>query len=364
MSIVKKIFLYLFVIVYGFAFAEYFIRIFEPQALIPRYIEASNYGIRANVPNAVYQHVTPEVDVRMTINSVGMRDNREFSLSKPEELCRVGIFGDSFFMSYEVSLEDSFAKALESELKSAGRNCEVLNFAVSGFGTAESIIQFENFAVNYDLDYAVLEWHHTDVADNFRSGLYRVNNGDVIRHAEQYLPGVATRERLMQYGFYRWMIQYSHLYTAGREKLATIVKGMLVDIKKTSKSLFSSSTPVQTPKAESVVNTKAKPAPLDLLLVNKFDKVAAEYGVKTVLLDVPARTFDGEIESSFDHLDGRERVMPLVCSPYQDLVKLNKQDVKLFFEQGHKHFTPVGYAALAKSASGCIVEGRSNYPDN
>lgn len=368
MNFIKKLGLVVFVVVYSVVFAEHFLRIFKPQALIPRYIQASDFGIRANVPGAVYRHVTPEIDVEMAINSVGMRDDIEYAIEKPAGLCRVGIFGDSFFMSYEVSLQNSFAKVLEALLNQSGRRCEVLNFAVSGFGTAESILQLENFATNYNLDYAVLEWHHTDVADNFRSGLFRIdrNSEKLVPTTREYLPGVATREALMKYGVYRWLIQYSHLYTAGREKLATVVKGMIIDIKKTSTSLFAKEQqePKKSKAAETEVTTAKPSYSLDSLLIDRFNTLASAQGITTILLDVPARTYDGDIESSFDHLRGDVAADIIVCSPYDKLTLLNRENVKLYFEQGHKHFTPVGYRALAEAATECMLSERANYKLN
>lgn len=355
-----KALIFAFIPVYALIFAEHFLRIFDPQALIPRYIMGADYGIRANIPNAIYYHITPEIDVEMKINSQGLRAERDYALPKPEGLCRVGIFGDSFFMSYEVSFENSFGNQLELLLNKNGQNCEVLNFAVSGFGTAESIIQFEKVAKEFDLDYAVLEWHHTDVADNIRSGLFRIENEQIVRHSSTYLPGVKTREKLMEYALYRWMIQNSHLYTAGREKLAVFAKSVLVDIKT---KLGATRLPEQP--SDNTAREKADPSrqefSLDSLLIDNFNEIVSETGVTPILLDVPARTFNGEIESSYEHLSGRLRSEIIICSPYSDLVKLNAENTKLYFEQGHKHFTPVGYRTLADAAKHCILSKTSNY---
>lgn len=344
----------IFVTIYSLIFAELFVRIFDPQPLIPRYIMDSGFGIRGNIPNASYRHVTEEVDVEMRINSVGMRDDRNVSAQKEHDKCRVGIFGDSFFMSYEVSIEDSFAYRLEKMLSEAGHECEVLNFAVSGFGTAESIIQYENFARNYELNYAVLEWHHTDVDDNVRSALYKIEGDQVLRAADEFLPGVATRQKLMSFAVYRWLIQYSHLYASVREKLALFVKALVVDI---NTVLTSSDELVVSQDLKNQAKPKEEPHyTLHSLLVSKFISRAARDDVKTIVLDVPSKLFDGSLKSSFDYLKGNFSVQPNFCSPLSYLTELNERGTKIFFEKGHKHFTPKGYNALSQSASDCLIE--------
>ena len=116
----KKIVLALLLYAYSLFFGEWFLRLLNPQALLPRYIQAGDHGIRENIPNAEYRHWTPEIEVLMQTNRHGMRDYRDYTVKKPKGVCRVAIFGDSFFMGYEASFEDSFAGRLENDLKVGG----------------------------------------------------------------------------------------------------------------------------------------------------------------------------------------------------------------------------------------------------
>ena len=77
-------------------------------------------GVRMNVPDAQYWQTTPEVQVQVRINAQGIRSDREYSYQKLENRCRILLFGDSFFMGYEVDLKDSLAYLLEQRLNVEG----------------------------------------------------------------------------------------------------------------------------------------------------------------------------------------------------------------------------------------------------
>jgi len=354
MSTAKKAFIYIAVIIYCFVFAEYFIRVFKPQALIPRYVTGSDYGIRVNIPNSSYRHWTPEINVQMEINSAGMRSNREYDKQKTNGVCRIGIFGDSFFMSYEVSYEDSLANQIEKYIDAnSPYRCEVLNFAVSGFGTAESLLQYKHFAREYNLDIAILEWHFTDVQDNLRSSLFAVENGELVRRNQEYLPAISIRDKLISYRAYRWAIEYSHLYSAVRSVAATKVKDLLLFVRTLRSAKTSEGERIEnqsTTVAKSSQEGQQTKTSLDGRLIDAFIAEAALDGVTTLLLDVPSRTFDGDIKSSLTDLVWQPREDITVISPVKPLEKLNEQGVLLYFEQGHRHLTPslLGDRAMIK----------------
>lgn len=67
---------------------------------------------------------------QQTINSSGMCSAREYALEKPEEVLRIAAFGESNTEAADVTTEESWPTILERRI----RNCEVLNFAVGGYG--------------------------------------------------------------------------------------------------------------------------------------------------------------------------------------------------------------------------------------
>jgi len=126
-------------VVYTLLFAEGYLRVFDPQPLMPRYITGTAWGVRGNIPRARYWHHTPEVDVEYRINAQGLRADQDYPFAKPAGTCRVGIFGDSFLFGLEVDIRDGFADRLEKRLAQRGMRVQVLNFSVGGFGTAEML---------------------------------------------------------------------------------------------------------------------------------------------------------------------------------------------------------------------------------
>lgn len=339
---------------YAVAFLELFVRIFVPQAILPRYITKSDYGIRVNIPNASYWHFTPEVKVAMQTNSAGMRDHREYPLDKTPGTCRVILLGDSFFMGYEAIYEDSFAFQLETSLNNQGAPCEILNFSVSGFGTAESLIQLQETGIKYQPDFVVLEWHHTDPDDNRRSNLFRVKNDELSRYAAEFLPGVATQDKLMTFWVYRWVSQYSHLYSAVRESIATSVKKLIVDLQKLRK-MEEKTISVNSGHATSPQNART----LDGLLVDEVTKLTNSIGAKLILADVPDQIANGDIRSSFRLLPQDITAPVEKVSPTKQLETLRDEGVLVFRQKGQKHLTPIGYKVLADAVAEPIVRALS-----
>lgn len=208
------------VAIYTLIFAELFIRLVHPQPRMPRYITGTSWGVRGNIPNASYRHKTAEIDVGFHINAQGMRADRDYPRGKPEGVCRIALFGDSFFMGYELDLKDTLAARLEQALNAQGKAVEVLNFAVSGFGTAESLQTYESYANGFSPDIVLLEWDRSDFDDNIRSNLFRLEDGQLVRANEAYLPSVATQDFLMRSAAYRWVADHSEFYNMLREHMS------------------------------------------------------------------------------------------------------------------------------------------------
>lgn len=101
---------------------------------------------------------TDEGRAYVKINSMGMRD-REHAKGKPEGTFRVAVLGDSFAEARQVSREKTFWSLMERELQecsSNGKAIEVLNFGVSGFGTAQQLIQLRRRVWDYHPDLVLL----------------------------------------------------------------------------------------------------------------------------------------------------------------------------------------------------------------
>ena len=73
------------------------------------------------------------------------------------------LFGDSYLVGFEVAYEDSFAYLLQQRLDAAGRHCEVINLAVSGFGTAEMLIALKEDGLRYRPDVVIFSSNASDL---------------------------------------------------------------------------------------------------------------------------------------------------------------------------------------------------------
>ncbi|HEX8149428.1 MAG TPA: SGNH/GDSL hydrolase family protein [Pyrinomonadaceae bacterium] len=107
------------------------------------------------------------------INSDGLRD-REHAKSKPADTLRVAVVGDSYAEAFQVEREKAFWSVLEAGLREcpalSGRAVEVINFGVSGYGTAQELLTLREKVWDYSPDVVLLAvTTNNDVLDNSRA---------------------------------------------------------------------------------------------------------------------------------------------------------------------------------------------------
>lgn len=103
------------------------------------------------------------------INSDGLRD-REHPRGKPPGTLRVAVLGDSYIQAMNVPFADTFTTRLEGELQQCvvGKAPEVLNFGVSGYGTAQELLTFREHATAYQPDIVLTAvYFGNDLTDNY-----------------------------------------------------------------------------------------------------------------------------------------------------------------------------------------------------
>lgn len=111
-----------------------------------------------------------EGDANFRINSQGLRD-AEHAIVKPPGVVRIAVLGDSFAEALQVPVRDTFWAVLERRLAGCpaldGRRVEALNFGVSGYSTAQSLIALRRKVWRYDPDIVLLAFFAgNDVTDN------------------------------------------------------------------------------------------------------------------------------------------------------------------------------------------------------
>src|SRR5262249_25460681 len=148
-------------------FSEIFVRTFLPQRL--GLWNETRDGMSIHRPNRSVTYLNHEVH----INSWGMRD-REHSLQKAQGTFRILVLGDSFMEALQTPFEESFPKLLEDRLRDSGvQKVEVINAAVSGWGTEDELAYFVRYGKRFQPDLVLVAMTlHNDVSDNLRCRFY------------------------------------------------------------------------------------------------------------------------------------------------------------------------------------------------
>jgi hypothetical protein len=108
----------------------------------------------------------------VSINSDGLRD-RERPVAKPAGTYRIVVLGDSYTEALQVDVDKAFWRLLEQRLQACafrpGKTIDVVNFGVSGFGTAQELRMLQTRGPRYEPDLVLLAFFPgNDVRNNSR----------------------------------------------------------------------------------------------------------------------------------------------------------------------------------------------------
>src|SRR5215207_5933593 len=162
------------------------------------------------------------------INSDGLRD-REHAKQKPAGTLRIAVVGDSYAEAFQVEREQAFWSVSERRLREcpalAGREVEVINFGVSGYGTAQELLTLREKVWSYSPDVVLLTvTTNNDVLDNSRALKltdeipYFVINGEQLALDDSFRRTAAFRLRnsaLNRLG--RWLREHLRFVQAVHE---------------------------------------------------------------------------------------------------------------------------------------------------
>jgi len=333
---------------YALVFGEIFVRVLAPQSFVPRDIAPAPYGVRMNRPGAIYEQHTPEMRGVVTINRNGLRSNRDFEYDKAPGIRRIAVFGDSYLLGYEASYEDMATTQLERALTSAKCPVEVLNFAVSGFGTAEMLRTLEKNGLRYQPDVVVFQWHHTDPDDNRRANLYALKDGALIETGETYLPAMGARRTVEANPLLRLLAGHSHLFTIVRERASRFIRRAMAG------HVFSR-------KTTAGAQEERAAGPLDLAILTRAEAVSRKAGADFFVADIPGAQARTRFRSSFRLLPADVAARPTYISPIGAFESAADPAEKLYWEKGHRHLTPRGNALLAGAIAERLLSTPSSY---
>ena len=113
-----------------------------------------------------------EGEAYIRINSAGLRD-REHDIAKPPNTLRIAILGDSYAEAFQVPMVQAFWSVPERTLAGCqvpnSQDVEVINFGVSGYGTAPALQTLRHKVWPYQPDIVVLAFvTGNDVRNNSR----------------------------------------------------------------------------------------------------------------------------------------------------------------------------------------------------
>jgi hypothetical protein len=166
----KKLLLMLFGLLFGLGMSEIFLRVIGYS--YPLFYTTDSYRGFALQPG-VEGHYQREGESYVRINSDGLRD-REHAKPKPADTVRIAVLGDSFSEAMHVPMDQTFWSLLERKLQECnafpGKQVEVINFGVSGYGTAQELITLRQKVWDYSPDLVVLAFTtYNDIYDNSRA---------------------------------------------------------------------------------------------------------------------------------------------------------------------------------------------------
>jgi hypothetical protein len=166
-----------------------------------------------------------DFSVEVQTNPLGFRDIAR-EISKPPEVARVALLGDSFIEAVQVPFTKTAAQLLERRLNTSLdrgpehlKRWEVLNFGISNYGVGQYLLTWEQYARRYHPDYVaifVAKFHMERTINKYEYGAFTataneklwirptfsIENGSLIREpAKDYNRFVETQEDLIKIEF-------------------------------------------------------------------------------------------------------------------------------------------------------------------
>jgi hypothetical protein len=116
-------------------------------------------------PDARGRFVGWEFTSEVRLNARGFRD-RDVPADKPPDIFRVVVLGDSITWGHGVEQAERYSDVLGEALRRGGLSVEVVNLAVSGYGTDQEFLLWEREGRRYCPDLVLLGLYENDPREN------------------------------------------------------------------------------------------------------------------------------------------------------------------------------------------------------
>jgi hypothetical protein len=276
--------------------AEWVIRLLyaDDTVLFPRYHTDAQYGdytLRRIRPDSRFVHTSIDGRWEFVTNGQGFRNREDFDYAKPDGVLRVISLGDSHTQGYEVRQDYTYSAVLERYLARRGRSAQVINTGVSGFSTAEALVFLEQEGLRYQPDVVVLGFFGNDLEDNLKASLFRLDeDGTLQPDRMSHIPGVRIQNVIYSIPGIQWLGEHSYFYSLLFNSTWEFFKARLAREAEQQVAEFA------VPQQDSYSSYDLE---LAAALMRRLYRVCAENGVKLVIVDIPLRSNQAGIESSF-----------------------------------------------------------------
>ena len=173
----------------GLALTEVALRLFFPRYEHAAEGRPDNHPTRiwARSPDTRWQRRHPDTGLYYAFNhnSLALRHDRDFGAADLEAAVNVGLFGDSFTENYTMPSAYSLNEPLDFLLNTSGKRFNVLNFGVSGYGTGQSFLRYEEFRLIRDLDYVFYLYSENDLENIYQTRLFYLDQAGEPRQREE-----------------------------------------------------------------------------------------------------------------------------------------------------------------------------------
>ena len=164
----------------GLSLCELSLRIFYPKYrnVAEAQIDFDAMRLWARKPNSRSWGIHPDTKRHHFVhhNNLALRQHRNFSAADLASATNIGFFGDSFTENYYLPVQYSFTEPSFYLLNQGQKRFHVLNFGVSGYGTGQSFLHYENFRHAEDLDHVVYMYYENDLTDIFLTNLFHLDD--------------------------------------------------------------------------------------------------------------------------------------------------------------------------------------------
>lgn len=259
--------------------AEIGVRLLAPQPL--QHIQLDDELYFVNRPGSRFRYAREhEYAVDVAYNAWGFRGPIPDANPAPG-ITRIALIGDSQTEGLQVGYEETYGSVLQRDLESLvpDRRFEVVNLAVSAYGTHQEVLTLRRYGARVRPCWVVLGFYPgNDLSDNVRLPLV-VEDADGVRLVQHRF----SFSRRLWLGTEIWLASISHLYTLSTAQLRALLS-------RPARPVLAQVGVVEPPIPASDVGTSSRPMRITEQLLRLARDEARSLGARLIVLIIPERS--------------------------------------------------------------------------